>query len=89
MQTIITKYLCPTNQKGSRIKATSSAGLTITMSWRSDLDSEENHTLAAKALCKKLGWENELVSGDLKSGCVFVMLPSHQTIIEKKGDDHV
>lgn len=75
MQAIITKYLPATNTRGSRVKATAASGLSITIEWDYAIDIEENHTQAAKALCKKLGWTNELVSGGLKTGYAFVMLP--------------
>lgn len=55
MQTIITKYLCPTNVRGARIKATAQAG-SITLSWDYALDAEGNHKAACTALVAKLDW---------------------------------
>lgn len=53
MQTIQTKYLGPTNTRGSRIKAT--CWLTsFTIPWDYSANVEENHTAAIEALVCKL-----------------------------------
>ncbi len=49
-QAIVTKFLGPTNCRGSRVKATSASGHTLTVSWDHALDSDANHIAAAKAL---------------------------------------
>ena len=74
-QAIVTKYLGPTDCRGSRVKATASAG-SVTLSWDCELDSEENHQLAANALADKFNWRNpgngiryEYVGGGLPGGC--------------------
>lgn len=36
------------------------------------LDSDENHALAAEALCSKMQWESTLRSGGRERGLVFV-----------------
>jgi len=69
MQTIITKYLGPTNHRGSRIKARQSASYmgtpkSVTVDWDYSLNTEQNHKIAAQALAKKLGWFGEWVGGD-------------------------
>ena len=69
MQTIITKYLGPTNHRGSRIKARQSASYSgtpksVTVDWNYALNTEQNHKIAAQALAKKLGWPGEWVGGD-------------------------
>lgn len=68
MQAIVTKFLGPTNVRGSRVKATCEAG-SVTLSWDHALNSEGNHDAAAKALAHKLGWDKgwhgELVGGGL------------------------
>ena len=71
-QAITTKYLGPTNSRGSRVKATCQAG-SVTVSWDHALSSEQNHTAAAEALASKLGWIGDdsdwrLVGGGLPSG---------------------
>lgn len=76
-QAIITKFLGPTNSRGSRVKATADAG-SIIVSWDHRLNSDENHRAAAEALCVKMGWTGEfygkLHQGGLPggSGCAFV-----------------
>lgn len=67
MQAIQTKYLCPTNFRGSRIKVTCAAK-SATIDWRHDLNSEENHINAAKELIAKLSWKGNIASGQLKDG---------------------
>lgn len=67
MQAIQTKYLCPTNFRGSRIKATCAAK-SITVNWDYALNSEENHNVAAFQLVQALKWRGSLVSGTLKDG---------------------
>lgn len=83
MQAIQTKFMGPTNTRGSRIKATAAAG-SITLGWDHALNSEQNHVAAARALCQKFGWvpkpgENYHTpthSGQLKDGSyVHVFLP--------------
>lgn len=66
-QAIVTKYLGPTNARGSRVKATCQAG-SVTLSWDDALDSEANHHAAAQALARKLGWSGRLIGGGLPDG---------------------
>lgn len=70
LQAIQTKYLGPTNNRGSRVKATAAAG-SVTVSWDYALNQCDNHRAAAKALCDKLRWTaNEQIGirGALESG---------------------
>ena len=55
MQAIETKYISPTNSRGSRVKATAEAG-SVTLSWDHSLNRVENHKAACEALIKKMGW---------------------------------
>lgn len=76
MQAIQTKYLGPTNTKGSRIKATCAAG-SVTISYPYDLSGMDCHAAAAKALVDKMGWNDAhyggLLGGQLADGTyVFV-----------------
>lgn len=83
-QAIITKYLGPTDRRGTRVKAIAEAG-TITLSWNHALNSQDNHAAAAKALAEKYQWRGEwhagaipgnagyaFVQGDIGSGPIFV-----------------
>lgn len=55
IQSIQTKFLAPTNTKGSRVKAFCQAG-SITIDWGYADSSSENHIEAVEALIKKLDW---------------------------------
>ena len=57
MQAITTKYLGPTNRRGSRIKAKCKAG-SITIPFDYSLNTEGRHQKAAEALIEKLKWDN-------------------------------
>ena len=78
MQTIITKYLGPTNHRGSRIKARQSASYagtpkSVTIDWDYGLSVEHNHKAAAIAFAAKMGWHGNWVGGDNgDTGYVFV-----------------
>jgi hypothetical protein len=83
MQAIQTKFLGPTNFRGSRIKATCGAGSAI-VEWDHSLDPHENHILAAYHLAvNKLEWTNwltnwlkmeNIVSGFLSDGSMVHVL---------------
>lgn len=71
-QAIETKYLNPTNSKGSRIKAQTHARTRI-YHWDSSLDVEENHIAAAtmlhQELIKECHWpRTKFITGSIKSG---------------------
>ena len=67
-QSISTKYLGATNYRGSRVKASSSSGLSITLSWDDALDTDANHATAAQALAGKLGWSGRWIAGAAQDG---------------------
>lgn len=79
MQAITTKYHGPGNVRGSRVSATSESGIRISLPWNSELDSEENHRAAARALCHKLGWKGTLATGATKDAYVHVFVTSFTT----------
>jgi hypothetical protein len=54
-QAIQTKYIGPTNVKGSRCKAWAQAG-SVLLAWDDALNSEQNHVRAAEALAAKFHW---------------------------------
>jgi hypothetical protein len=71
MKAIVTKYLGPTDRRGSRIKAEAEGGNRVTLSY--DHASDNPHRDAAVALCLKLNWHGTLAEGGLPDGrCVFV-----------------
>ncbi len=67
MQAIRTSFLCPTNFRGSRIKAVAGAG-SVTLGWDHALNPEDNHASACLAFSKKLGWGRDYVGGTLADG---------------------
>ena len=72
-QAITTRYIGPTNFRGSRIKAKAAAG-SVMVNYLCDLNIEDNHTRAAKALAEKFGWGGRWFGGGLPDdrGYVFV-----------------
>jgi hypothetical protein len=86
MQTIITKYLNPTNHNGARIKATSSNGVSMTRSYEYAMNAEENHEEVAMALAERLGLGCDFAAGDMPTGgYVFVPVDhSHLLNISKR-----
>lgn len=76
-QAIVTRYLCPTDTLGARVKAKCEAGEKI-VPWDYSRNVEENHTFAAHMLLETLGWfeRNELIGGSaFNGGFVFVQVP--------------
>ena len=67
-QSISTKYLGATNTRGYRVKAKSSSGLSLTLSWDDALNSDANHKAAAEALAVKLKWSGHWVAGADRDG---------------------
>jgi hypothetical protein len=72
-QAIVTKFLAPTNFKGSRVKATAEAG-SVTLSWNHALNGDRNHAAAAQALAQKYKWDGAYYAGGIPghSGYAFV-----------------
>jgi len=79
MKAITTKYVGPTNTRGSRVSATDSDGNRISIPYEGGLDSQAAHRAAALALCKKMNWNSceRLVGGGTKKGYAFVFVPEH------------
>lgn len=76
---IQTKFIGPTNSRGSRVKATTldknpSTGRpdSITISWDHALNAHNNHRQAAKALAERNGWSGFWAHGDTLDGAVWV-----------------
>jgi hypothetical protein len=51
---ITTKFMGPTNARGSRVKATSATGKSIYFPWEHCVDADSNHEAAAEHLARKL-----------------------------------
>ena len=74
MLSITTKFMSATNFKGSRIKATSTGGKTVTVSYDHSLPNDGAHDCAAEALACKLGWNPcTLHRGVTATGNVYVL----------------
>lgn len=68
LQSIVTRYLGPTNTRGARIKAACNGG-SIVLSWDYENNALENHRAAAEALRLKLEWPSlPMISGGLPKG---------------------
>ena len=73
-QAIETKYLGPTDTRGSRIKAIAAAG-SITVEYDYEYSPEINHETAALKLAKKFGWdEDRWVGGGTAKGTGYVFV---------------
>ena len=74
MQAIIVKYFGAGNVRGSRFIARAKAG-SVTQFYDHALSADQNAEAAAVALCKKFGWDYDLVGGTLPDGSrVFVLV---------------
>ena len=73
-QAILTHYMGPTNFRGSRVKAVSGSGMSVTVGYDSALSIGENHASACKALVDKLNWGGRWIGGGTDKGQAFVMV---------------
>jgi hypothetical protein len=63
------------------VSAHDSDGNRVSLTWRAELNSDQNHEAAALALCKKMGWEGRLVGGWTKAGMTYVFVDTPSEII--------
>ena len=87
MQTIKTKYLGPTNFRGSRIKAETESGFSLTVGCADNLSVEENQDRAALALAAKMQWEGDFIRGSTKEGYVYVFAKDKKIVNPFKRKD--
>lgn len=73
MQAITTKYLGPTNYRGSRVKATAQAK-SITIEWDDALNATANHSRAAQRLANDLEWPGQWFGGGLPDGATMAWI---------------
>lgn len=76
MIAIETRYLGPTDKRGSRYVATTCNGHRLMRSADDDLNPTENQAAAARALADKMTWKGELVGGGTKLGMCWVFADS-------------
>ena len=74
MVAILTKFIGPTNYRGSRVKAYTPDGHRIIVPWDHSQNVEENHDAAALALCRKMEWCGKLVRGGTDVGYAYAFL---------------
>ena len=81
VQAIVTKYLPPTNVKGSRIKASAAAG-SLTLHLDHALSIADAHAKVAEVLANKLGWVGNWFMGGLPDdrGYCFVCAENFETL---------
>ena len=80
MKAIITKYVGPSNTRGSRVIASDEDGNKVTVGYDSALNSEQNHINAAVLLAKKMKWRGKMAFGHLKNNMVFVFIDDRTTM---------
>ena len=82
MQSIETKTLAATAQRGERIKAIHNGNvLSITIPFNYGLDWKENHQDAARQLMHKLDWHGELHGGTTRAGMAWVFVNDDSLVI--------
>lgn len=82
MQTIITKYIGPTNFKGARVKATSTSGKSITVSWNHEMNADGNHRAAMIELLNRLDWKvKQYARGNLTGGAMVWVAVTNSSVI--------
>ena len=85
MKAIISKYLGPTDYRGSRIRATAEGGHSVTVGY--DCGSSDPHREAVKALLIKTGWKGNMVSGGMPDGRLcWLFVKSLGTLENPNGD---
>ena len=80
MQAIVTKFLPPTEVRGSRVKATCQAK-SLTLSWDHGLNPTGNHRRAAEALAAQLEWNGRWIEGGLPDGASVWTCDNHTSDI--------
>lgn len=92
MMAIFTKYLGPTNTRGSKVKAWADWAehkKQVTLHWDDGLSSHDNHAAAAKALAAKLNWFGRWYQGATEVGYVFVRVDAVSDSFKVKASDDV
>jgi hypothetical protein len=80
MQTITTKYLGATNTLGARIKATTSSGISKTISYPYELSGSECHIKALRELNKQLDWSGDMTYSSTDTGYIFAFVDESSMI---------
>lgn len=78
MIAIETRYVSPTNTRGSRIIARADTNR-VSIPYPHELSGQAVHEKAAYALCAKMNWTGKLAGGGIKNGYVFVFTDTDST----------
>lgn len=80
MKVILTKILCATEHKGTRVKAYDDCGNSTTIPYPYELSGQAIHEAAARQLIKAHGWKGILAGGRTKEGYTFVLVPKKEAL---------
>ncbi len=83
---IVTKYLPPTNHRGSRIKVWHSDAKSLTVSWDYELDVAENHAQAVQTYLDHMEWKGTWTVGAIDTGYVAVFNPDSPKVSNRSLD---
>jgi len=77
---IRTRYVGPTNYRGSRVIADAGDSQSrVIQTWADNLNPDENHAMAALAVVRKMGWDSEyhtpITGGQHGNAYYWVFLP--------------
>lgn len=75
MKAIRTRYIGPSNTRGSRIIASDGDRNSLSIPYPHALTTDDAHELAAYKLMQKMGWPNELNGGGFQNDNYWTMLP--------------
>lgn len=88
MKAIKTTYHGPTDTRGSRIIADDGDGNRVTVPYPHERSSgADAHSVAALALCVKMGWRGTLIAGGLRDCYVFTFAESDRYESPVTADD--
>lgn len=81
-QSILTKFIAPTNTRVSRVKAVQSGWesdgvrrcASVTLEWDYALNANQNHIAAAEILAAQLGWRGRFVMASLGAQSKFAFV---------------
>lgn len=71
---IRTRYIGPSNIRGSRYIATDDEGNRVSLHAQPELDSDDNHKKAAYALRDKMKWTGEMIAGEFKHDYYWIFV---------------
>lgn len=74
MIAIETRYIGPTDRRGSRVAATTANGHRMVIAYDPSRSQQDAHRKAAECLAREMGWTGKLVCGSTKAGYVFVFV---------------